>query len=224
MLQVIRVLHVVSGFIAFFVAPAALVTVKGGVHHRRWGKIYFWSMVVVAISAIVASLLNPNYFLTFVSIFSFYMAFSGYRVLFRKNPREGQGPQAIDWIGASAAQIASLFLIVLGILPHGPLRDLRPVAVVFGVFGSVLGVMDMKSFLYPSQDRRQWWYSHMIGMIGSYIAAVSAFSVTNFHFLPVLVQWLWPSALGIPLIAFWVRYYKQRFMTNPTALMEGRHG
>ncbi len=51
----------------------------------------------------------------------------------------------------------------------------------------------------------------MGGMIGSYIAAVSAFSVVNFDFLPTAVRWLWPSAIGLPLLAMWIRSYQRKF-------------
>jgi hypothetical protein len=56
-----------------------------------------------------------------------------------------------------------------------------------------------------------WWYKHMANMIGSYIAAVTAFSVVNFSFLPITVRWLWPTIIGTPLIALWITYYKLRF-------------
>ena len=51
----------------------------------------------------------------------------------------------------------------------------------------------------------------MSGMLGSYIAAVSAFSVVNFGFLPIAVRWLWPTIVGTPLIALWISYYRGRF-------------
>jgi hypothetical protein len=51
----------------------------------------------------------------------------------------------------------------------------------------------------------------MANMIGSYLAAVTAFSVVNFHFLPTTVRWLWPTMIGTPLIAVWITYYKVRF-------------
>src|SRR4051812_11342254 len=101
-MQLIRTTHVLFGFIAFFVAPAAMMTKKGGLAHRRWGKIYFWSMVVVAVTALIAALVQHNYFLAFVSVFSFYLAFGGYRVLFRKSALRGELPKALDWIGAIA--------------------------------------------------------------------------------------------------------------------------
>ncbi len=48
-------------------------------------------------------------------------------------------------------------------------------------------------------------------MIGSYIAAVTAFSVVNFYFLPTTLRWLWPTMIGTPAIAIWISYYKRRF-------------
>ena len=205
-----------SGFVAFFMAPAALATRKGGPAHRRWGKFYFWSMVVVAVTALIASLIQPNYFLAFLSVFSFYLAFSGYRVLFRKYPRDGAGPKPMDWTGAVAALIVGIFLTILGIIRPGVVwMQLGLVAVIFGVLGIILAGVELKSFLYPSRDARSWWYSHMTGMLCSYIAAVSAFSVTNFHFLPELVRWFWPSAIGFPLIIFWIVYYKRKFGATP---------
>ena len=44
----------------------------------------------------------------------------------------------------------------------------------------------------------------MANMIGSYIAAVTAFSVVNFHALPTTIRWLWPTIIGTPLIAIWI--------------------
>ena len=48
-------------------------------------------------------------------------------------------------------------------------------------------------------------------VLALWIAAVSAFSVVNFTFLPLAVRWLWPTAIGTPLIAVWVTIYKIRF-------------
>jgi uncharacterized membrane protein len=50
--QILRWIHISSGFAAFFIAPVALLTVKGGVVHRRWGKIYFCAMVVSTLTAL----------------------------------------------------------------------------------------------------------------------------------------------------------------------------
>ena len=205
-------IHILAGTLALFVAPGALLTVKGGRAHRRWGKIYFWAMAVVAATAVAAGLWRARFFLVLVAVFSFYAALSGYRVLYRKRPELGQHATALDWIAAALTLAASGGLVVLGISKPTPAwREIGVVAVVFGTLGLVLALRDLWRFLKPAGDRNAWWYQHMGNMIGSYIAAVTAFSVVNFGFLPTTVKWLWPTVLGTPLIAIWITYYKIRF-------------
>jgi uncharacterized membrane protein len=210
--------HIAFGFAAFFVAPIALVSAKGGRTHRRWGRVYYWSMAVVASTAMLLSLYRPNYFLAFVSVFSFYLAFRGYRALKRKPSREEPNPTKVDYIGMGLAFIASIALVVLGLVKPAPVWvRLGPVAVVFGAVGLLFTLVDLYTFVFPPKDRFEWWYSHMAGMIASYLAAVSAFSVNNFLFLPLFVRWVWPTAIGIPVIILWIRHYKKRFQSGQTA-------
>src|SRR4029434_2865808 len=78
----------------------AMLTHKGGWRHRRCGKIYFWAMAGVALTAVVLSLYRPNLFLLLLAVFSFYQAFSGYRVLSRKLPHQGQRATPLGLSGA----------------------------------------------------------------------------------------------------------------------------
>jgi uncharacterized membrane protein len=211
-IQTVRWTHILAGFLAFFIAPIPLLTAKGGKTHRRWGRIYFWAMAVAAASAMILALWRPILFLAFIAVFSFYLAFRGYRVLSRKNPSQGQGPRAMDWAAAVLAFLGGAALIVLGIVRPSPVwKQLSVVPIVFGILGVVLSANDIWRFIHPPADRKFWWYAHMGGMIGSYIAAVSAFSVVNFPFLPAAVRWLWPTAVGVPGIFIWVGYYKRKF-------------
>jgi len=209
-IQAVRWTHILAGFTACFIAPVPLLTAKGGKTHRRWGKIYFWAMAVTAATAMVLALWRPILFLAFIAVFSFYFAFRGYRVLSRKSSL--QGPSAIDWAAAVLAFLGSVALIVLGIVQPTPVWvRLSVVAIIFGVIGVALAASDIWKFMHPPADKNFWWYAHMGGMIGSYIAAVSAFSVVNFHLLPTAVRWLWPSAIGVPGIFIWIGYYQRRF-------------
>ena len=216
----LRWLHIAAGTVALFVAPGAMLTMKGGLAHRRWGKVYFWAMALVAASAIVLGLWRrPNIFLALLALFSFYMAFSGYRSLFRKRP--AQRPEAIDWIAALVTLAASAALVVLGLVRPGPAwQRVGIVPVVFGVLGLVLAGLDLAKFVRPPEDRHAWWFAHMGGMLGSYIATVSAFSVVNFTFLPTTVRWLWPTVIGTPLITLWIVYYKLSFRRRAGAPAE----
>lgn len=205
-------IHVLAGTLALGVAPIALVTAKGGPAHRRWGKVYFWAMAVVAATALVVGYWRSILFLMLTAVFSFYAALAGYRVLSRKRPDLGQRPGVLDWIAAGVTLVASAALVGLGIVRPTPrFQELSTVAIVFGFVGLSLSGLDVWRFLSPPTERMAWWYKHMANMIGSYIAAVTAFSVVNFHFLPTTIRWLWPTMLGTPLIAIWITYYKLRF-------------
>ena len=216
-IALIRLLHIAAGFVALVVAPVAMLTVKGGPTHRRWGKVYFWTMAVVALTAVVLAAYRPVLFLALVAVFSFYAALSAYRVLFRKRPEAGQSARALDWTAALITLTASAALFVLGIVrPGETFQRLGTVAIVFGVVGMALASRDIVRFVRPSADRNAWWFNHMGGMLGSYIAVVSAFSVVNFAFLPLVVRWLWPTVIGTPLIVAWVVYYRMRFARRKT--------
>src|SRR5256886_11461019 len=109
-----------------------MLTAKGGRTHRRWGKVYFWAMAAVALTAVVLAVWRPVVFLALLAVFSFYSAFSGYRALFRKRPREGAHASALDWTAAIVTFAASATLAVLGaVKPNPPRERVGGVPVIF---------------------------------------------------------------------------------------------
>ncbi len=224
--QIIRAvlwLHIAAGFTGFFVAPVALITRKGGATHRKWGKVYFWAMTVSVFSSLIVAAYRPNIFLLLIGVFSFYLVFTGYRVLRRKRPEIGQAANALDWAVASLTLSASLFMLAYGSLNLTTFAlRLNPILLVFGVLGAQAAGSDLYRFVRPSADKNAWYFDHMSGMVASYIAAVSAFSVVNFTFLPPLMRWLWPTVIGAPLLAIWITQYKIKFnqKKNATAARE----
>lgn len=206
--SVVLRIHIFFGAIALFVAPAAMLTRKGGLWHRRWGKMFFWSITVVAVTAVVMSLIRSGLFLLLVALFSFYLAFTGYRVLSRKTPQ--QRPSKADWTAASTILLGGLALVAYGVYLMMT-SSFGMVAIVFGVIGLLFGMSDMRDFLHHPADKMAWWYSHMTRMLAAYIATVTAFSVVNFQFLPRLVGWLWATVAGTVGIVIWTRYYRRKF-------------
>lgn len=205
-------LHVLAGFSAFFIGPVVMIVKKGGATHRKWGKNYLYAIAVVTVTAIVLALFRPNPFLLLIAIFSFYFAFTGYRVLRRKRPDKGQKPQRLDWLFAGVTLIACLAMAGWGVMKM--VQNQMAFAIVlltFGGIGAVSVAFDLRKFVWPAKDRFAWWYDHMGAMVGSYIAAVTAFSVQNFKFLPALAAWLWPTVIGIVGLTIWTRYYKRKF-------------
>src|SRR5262245_13441519 len=200
-------IHVAFGTVALIVAPLAMITVKGGLWHPRWGKIYFWAMAGVALSATVTCWLRSGLFLFLIAIFSFYLALTGYSVLRRKKPQDKAG--AVDWCAAVAVLLAGAGLLASGALATD--AGERRVRLVFGAISLLLGANDIRSFLRPPVRDRAWWFSHMTRFIAAYIATVTAFSVINFQFLPYIWRWLGPTAIGGIGIVLWRRYYARKF-------------
>jgi uncharacterized membrane protein len=221
-LRVLLTLHIACGAIAFVCAPVALATAKGGKVHRRYGKVYFWAMAGVAVTALILSFMLPIYFLAMVAVFSFYSAFAAYRLLYLKDMYKGARPKAVDWLAAAVTALSSLLLFLMGFLRPGLMgvgvvrmagHSVSIVSIVFGLIGMRMGLASIHQFIKPPQEKMFWWFGHMRGMIASYIAAVTAVSVVNLThwFGSAWWIWLWPTIVGVPAIAIWRRHYKKKF-------------
>jgi uncharacterized membrane protein len=206
-------LHIAAGASSFLLAPVALATAKGGKAHRLWGMVYLWSMGVVAATALPMALYRPVLFLALVAVFSFYAAFSGYRVTKLKALARDGSAEPVDWIAGGITFCSSAALALLAIFRPAMVQHMGIVAIVFGLLGMRLAAVQMLSFVRKPKEKMFWWYSHLGNMIGSYIAAWTAFSVVT---LPRLFGnsfffWLWPTAVGVPAIVLTTIYYKRKF-------------
>src|SRR5271170_967340 len=221
-LRVLLAIHVACGVTAFVCAPVALLTAKGGKTHRRWGKIYFWAMAGVAVTALTLSFALPIYFLAMVAVFSFYACFAAYRILYLKDMYKGARPLAVDWLAAIITVLSSFLLFLMGFLKPVMMRvgviqvaghPVSIVSIVFGLIGVRLGLASISQFRQPPTEKMFWWFRHMQGMIASYIAAMTAFSAVNLGpwFGNAWWVWLWPTIVGVPAIAIWTRYYEKKF-------------
>src|SRR5437879_13203313 len=97
-----------------------MLTAKGGRTHRRWGKVYFWAMAAVALTAVVLAVWRPVVFLALLAVFSFYSGFSGYLALFRRRPREGAQAGGLAGTAAIGPFAASATLAVPGVPKPSP--------------------------------------------------------------------------------------------------------
>jgi uncharacterized membrane protein len=218
-MSALLVLHIASGAGSFLLAPVALVTAKGGRAHKRWGMVYLWCMGGVAATALPMALYRPVLFLALVAIFSFYVAFSGYRVLKLKDLYRGGHAAPIDWIAAAVAFCAGLALALLAWLRPAAVQHMGYVAVLFGIICMRAAAAEVWTFVRRPKEKMFWWYTHLGNFIGSYIAAWTAFSVVTlprvfgFH----LWFWIWPTAIGVPAIVLTVAYYKRKFAPRQPA-------
>jgi uncharacterized membrane protein len=211
-------IHIAAGTSAFVLAPLALITAKGGKAHRRWGKIYFWAMAVVAVTAMVMAIYRPILFLALVAIFSFYSAFTGYRVLGQKAAYKGEKTAtALDWFAAGFTFVASALLAFFGAVKPALVQNLGIPAIVFGCIGMWIAATTAWAFTHRPKEKMFWWYAHLSGMLGSYIAAWTAFSVVTIGPLLHGAWWIWvvPTGIGVPAIVMTRGYYHRKFTPKP---------
>ncbi|MDN5203971.1 DUF2306 domain-containing protein [Fulvivirgaceae bacterium BMA10] len=215
-IQASLVLHIAAGMIALAVAPIAMVTKKGGKQHRLWGKVYFWGMTIVTITALVMSIYKFIPFLLMIAIFSYYSIVSGYRTLYHKKLHKGEGVKLIDWFALVITAIFNVAFVLWGISMVLNSSDgfFAYLAIGFGIGGLSLVISNLRSFIKPPKEKNAWLFNHIGGMIGGYIATLTAFSATVLNFLPGIWAWIWPSIIGIPLINFWIIYYKRKLSTK----------
>jgi uncharacterized membrane protein len=203
--------HIAAGFLALFAGIGAMATTKGGRQHRRAGRLYVSAMVVVAATAIALfgfDWSRSRGFLALIAVFSFYFVFSGYRALGRKRSEATVGTP--DWLGVALVTLASLGILMMGVVFVRAGNGFAPVMLVFGAIGTVVGITDGAAFL-GYRDGGTWLGEHVFRMGAGYVATVTAFSTVNFLFLPVVVRWLWPTALGVPATAWAIRHYEAAF-------------
>src|ERR1700679_1848010 len=193
--KIFLAIHITAGASSFLLAPVALATAKGGKQHKRWGMVYLWSMGIVAATAVPMAFFFPVRFLALVAVFSFYFAFSGYRVLRLKELARGGSAEPIDWIAGVVTFMTSALLAWMSWFRPHAIEVLPVIGVIFGFIGMRGAAGQLISFVRKPKEKMFWWYSHLGNMIGSYIAAWSAFSVVT---LPRLLGnhvwlWLWPT-------------------------------
>lgn len=216
-MHVLLVIHIAAGCAAFLLAPVALVTTKGGKNHKRWGMVYLWAMGIVAATALPMATYRPVLFLALVAVFSFYLAFSGYRVLRLKDLARGGRAKAIDWIAAAVTFADGSLLSYLGAFHPQSIQVIGIVGIIFGLIAVQASVSQMITFVWKPKEKMFWLFSHLKGFLASYIAAWSAFSVVTLT--QILGNhwyvWLWPTIVGIPGIVITAAYYERKVAPRP---------
>ncbi|MES2462952.1 MAG: hypothetical protein V4671_20400 [Armatimonadota bacterium] len=213
----LTVVHVGAGLLCLVLGPAAFIAPKGSQRHRRAGLLYLRLMLVMASSALLLLTMRFNTFFFVLAVFSFYLAFSGYRVLGRKRPDRDQQAKPLDWSVALLAMLVGIVSISL----HLAGRLTGDSIFIFSMLGGTVAIAtyDLVRFINPvnssqPQQRYVWLFEHLSKMIGSYIAVVSAFSATVLGFIPEPARQLWPVATGVPIMLSVILSYRRKFREN----------
>lgn len=220
----LRWVHLVAGISALLLFWVPALSAKGGPLHRRAGRAYLWAMwAVVATGVPLAALFflrgQPfsGAFLSYLAVITASGLWSGIAVFRHKAGAASFRTPAHATVGV-VNLVAACAILAMGLF--GPIEPgSRGLFVGFSVIGFLGAHGTWRFFRSPPDDRRYWWYFHLGNMIGTGIAAHTAFAVFGarrlFPELDLgswgLVPWLGPTVLGLFAIAWANAHYRRRF-------------
>lgn len=203
-------IHISAGVGAIIAGLVAIVTTKGAPRHLRAGRIYAIAMGIVVVTAVPLALVDGNYFLLTVAVFSGYLVVAGYRVLSRKRPTPGVAAP-LDWAAHLTMVGFGLGMVGLGGYDLWMGDGLGVVPLVFGAIGLSLAGREIQAIFSPPDERMAWFYRHIGFMGGAYIATVTAAATVNLTMLPSVARWLGPTLVGTPAILWGIARYRGQF-------------
>lgn len=202
-LKILVIIHVIAGAGALIFGAIAFGLRKKTPKHKPIGKIYFWCMTAVFITAMIVSVAKSLLFLFLIGIFSYYSTIIAYRSLRLKNLHKGQKPLKIDWLIEITAGLTFLGMVALGILVFIKNQSFGGlVPLIFGAFGFLSVRTNIKLLTQSPKETLYWLKKHIGHMMGSYIGALTAFLVNQTEYIPINQTLLWflPAIIIVPVM------------------------
>lgn len=205
--------HVIVAIVALLSGALAIVLKGNTPRHKPVGRIYFWSMTLVFITATIISVAKNLQFLFLIGIFTYYATLVAYRALKLKNLHLGQKPKPIDWIIEGIAGLTFLGMVLFAILVYyqsGNGQAIIPL--VFGLMGMWGVYRNLSVFIKGPSQSLYWLRKHIGHMCGSYIGAITAFTVNQSAHIPLnpIVLWLGPTLIITPIIIWELKKIKSK--------------
>ncbi len=216
--KILLLTHVAFGFSALAMGIVPMIAKKGGKVHKFWGNVYYWSMFGVFITALMLFALHPGQlklqFFLCIAILSFYLTFSGERIL--KMKKNATQATLYDRLAAAIALVSGVAMLAYAGYAVVILQNYF-ITILFTVFGLGLTLSARKDWqLYTGKiesEKMHWYFGHISKIMGAYIATITAFCVNMTRYLPEdasvylqLIPWLAPGVL----LGVGTAYYSKR--------------
>ncbi|CAM3464988.1 DUF2306 domain-containing protein [Brevibacillus invocatus] len=219
--DIMRWLHIVSGFLALCVFWIPIVTRKGERTHHRVGWLYVIAMGIVSLTAFFMGMyriawdagpdpdaIPYSWFLLFVAVLSSATAWYGIRVLYHKKR------QVVHRKWSDLLFPLILFGSGIGVSLYGWVIELALLQ-FFPLLGIFLGGTQLLYWLTVPVKKSHWVVEHIVGMMSCCISTLTAFLVFG---IPRLLQveaaslWIWllPTVVLLPLIFAFTNTYKRK--------------
>jgi uncharacterized membrane protein len=199
--NIVLALHIISGSVGLLLGTYVLIRKKGDKVHKLLGKIFVIAMIMTGFSAFALSYIHPNFFLFIVGVFTIYLTFTGYRMIYLKNILKGQKPIIADYLVSFLMLVACGFFIFFGLKNIIQGNNFGIVLIFFGSISLRLCYLDYRLFTNKTNDKMYWLKNHIGRMTGAYIAALTAFIVVNNTVFPPVLAWSLPGIIGTIFIS-----------------------
>ena len=209
------IVHTIAGTIALISGLIATLSKMQDIDHKwhvRSGRAFYYAMIVITITAFGLIVTRQNAPMFFVTVFSFFFAYVGWR--FAKN-RSGQATTADRY--TTLAMIGfCLIMAAYGIYGLTTGEPFGIILIVFGVIGTLNGRTAAAAFQNGTAKGKERIVQHLNFMLGGFIATLTAFSAINAprfvgydNSAALIIAWLFPTIIFVPIMVIWERRIKQ---------------
>lgn len=209
-ITVLIYIHAFFGGLGLITGLISIAVKKGGVSHKKAGKVFSYAMVISALISLVIARIpgHENLFLFLIGIFTIYMVLAGQRALTLRSKTK----TTADWIDKSisgAMLVASVVMISIGIIGYLQKVPNSILYVFFGGFGLFMTLKDFKTFKTFTTKKNAWIRNHIGRMMGAFIASVTAFMVAGLNIGSAMI-WMLPTIAGTIYIVYFNRQYPEK--------------
>jgi len=196
-------IHAFFGGIGLITGIGSVMVKKGGILHKRMGKLFSIGMIISSLISIPICWMpkHQNIFLFLIGLFTLYLVISGNRALNFKNKLKAD---FTDKLISGTMFFFSVIMIAIGLYCQFNTIENGILFTFFGGFGFYMTFKDFIFFKNLSETNKNWLSKHIGKMIGALIASITAFIVAGIG-LGNAIAWMTPSILGTIYIIYWNR-------------------
>ncbi|GAA5041277.1 hypothetical protein GCM10011506_42840 [Marivirga lumbricoides] len=203
--KILLITHASAGFITLVTGIIAMIFPKRLNIHRPSGKVFYYAMWYVVVTAFILSVLKSNLFLFMIGTLVFYTNTMGLRCLkLYKSTKTVIGWKEWSiWIITFLliASVQTYIITKIGFRIDGAFLVLN----IFSVILISNLIQDLRLLLTKKNPRKDFLLAHVGKMGGTFIAAITAALVQNVQSEPIWIAWLLPTAIFTPVIVYYSR-------------------
>jgi len=191
-------IHVGFACVALLLASVQLLNKKGGMQHRRVGRLFLKSFsIVILAAALGVFLFDFREFLAMLTLSAAYSCLAGYRVLVLR----GAAPKTFD----NAASIFSIICCVAFVIALEYSQYSYPKVTIYALIVSLvmMNAYDLsRNFLPAAWLQRNWLNEHIVKMLSAFSALTSAASGNLLPQYGAIAQLAPPALCLVLMISF----------------------